>query len=100
MQTAVINIRLNPQTKKKAQAVAQGLGMSLSVLINGYLKNLIKTKTVHFDLEEQPSDYLIQCIKEAEEDIKNNRLLSFKKPKDALAYLNKIIENEQKSKKD
>lgn len=99
MQTSIVNVKVNPEVKKKAQQVAADLGLSLSALINGYLRNLIKTKVVHFDLKEEPSEYLIQSIKEAEEDIKAGRLLTFKNLKDSLGYLDKIIENEEQNKK-
>lgn len=75
MSTAVVNVKVNPKVKYEAQIVAEELGFSLSSLINGYLRQLIKTKTVHFSAsEEEPSDYLIQSLKEAEEDIKAGRV--------------------------
>lgn len=99
MYTTVVNVKIDPKTKKQAQKVAEELGFSLSALIKGYLKQLIHTKRVSFDLSEEPSEYLIQSIKEAEEDIKAGRVISFKNPDDALTYLDKMIKNEQKSKK-
>lgn len=99
MNSAVVNVKVNPDVKKKAQQVAQNLGLTLSALINGYLKHLVKTQTVYFDLREEPSEYLLACIKEAQKDIKNKKTISFKNPKDALTYLDNIIDNEQKSKK-
>ncbi|EKD85343.1 MAG: hypothetical protein ACD_38C00038G0007 [uncultured bacterium] len=98
MNTAVINIKINPQVKKDAQKVAGKLGLSLSSLINGYLRQLIKTKTVTFSLREEPSEYMIQALKESRKDIKAGRVISFKKPNDALDYLDKIIADEKKSK--
>src|SRR3989338_1019477 len=98
MNTAVINIKINPQVKKDAQKVAGKLGLSLSSLINGYLRQLIKTKTVTFSLREEPSEYMIQALKESRKDIKAGRVISFKKPNHALDYLDKIIADEKKSK--
>ena len=98
MNTAVINIKINPQVKKDAQKVAGKLGLSLSSLINGYLRQLIKTKTVTFSLREEPSEYMIQALKESRKDIKAGRVISFKKHNDALDYLDKIIADEKKSK--
>ncbi len=89
MQTAVINIKTHPETKKKAQQVAQELGISLSGLINGYLKQLIKTKRVEFSLSEEPSQYLIDSLKESQSDIKA-RMISptFENAADAIDWLN------------
>ena len=70
MNTAVINIKTEPQVKKKAQVVAEEMGISLSSLINGFLRHLIKTKTVTFTAREEPSPWLIQALKESKEDIK------------------------------
>jgi len=99
MNTAVINIKTNPQVKAKAQKVADELGFSLSGLINAYLKNLIQTKTVYFSLtSEEPSEYFLEMLKESEKDIKAGRVISFDNGDDAIKYLNTIIDDEQKSK--
>ena len=45
MNTAVVNIKVDPKVKKQAKKVALELGFSLSALINAYLRQLIKTKT-------------------------------------------------------
>ncbi|MBU0570093.1 hypothetical protein KKB40_04960, partial [Patescibacteria group bacterium] len=62
---------------------------SLSSLINGYLRSLVKTKTIHFSLQdEEPSELLIKAIKEAEEDRNAGRVSpSFDNAKDAIAWL-------------
>ena len=89
MNTAVINIRTQPDIKKAAQQVADDLGMNLSVLINGFLKNLIKTKTISLADSEEPSQYLIDSLKEAEEDIRAGRVSPlFDNADDAIAWLN------------
>lgn len=89
MNTAVINIRTNPKTKKQAQKVAEELGLSMSALINGFLKHLVKTKRVEFSVDEEPSEWMIQALKEAEEDIKAGRVSrSFDNAEDAIAWLN------------
>ncbi|OGK24958.1 hypothetical protein A3A46_00895 [Candidatus Roizmanbacteria bacterium RIFCSPLOWO2_01_FULL_37_13] len=90
MNTTVINIRTDAKLKSSAQKVAENLGLSLSALINGFLKHLIKTKKITFSVKEEPSDYLIKSIKEAEEDWKKGNYYSFKNPKDALKFLDKI----------
>lgn len=88
MNTAVINIRTDLGLKSAAQKVAEELGFSISSLVNAYLKQLVKTKTVHFSEAEEPSDYLIQLMKEAEEDRKAGRVSpSFDNAKDAIEWL-------------
>ena len=100
MNTAVVNVKVNPEVKKKAQKVAEELGFTLSSLINGYLKQLIISKTVHFNLEEKPNEYFIKSMKESVADVKAGRVISFKSGDDAIAYLDGMIaEDERKSKK-
>lgn len=89
MSTAVINIKTDPKVKAKAQKIASELGFSLSALINGYLSQLIKTKTIHFTAsEETPSEYMIQALKESEEDRRKGRYVSFGDVDDAINWLN------------
>lgn len=89
MNTAVINIKVQPDIKKRAQMVASELGFSLSSLINAYLKQLVKTKTVTFSASsEEPTDYLLQVLRESKEDIKAERVSpSFTDTDSALAWL-------------
>ncbi len=100
MNTTVINIRTQPDVKKAAQRVAEDLGINLSALINGFLKNLIKTKTISLKVSEEPSDYLINSIKEAEEDIKAGKVISFKDGSEAIKYLDEMIKDERNNIKD
>lgn len=73
MYTAVINIKTEAETKKKAQKVASEIGVSLSALINAYLKHLVRTKKVEFSLGEEPSPYLIKIMKKAEKNLKEGK---------------------------
>lgn len=101
MNSVQINVRTDRETKIEAQKVASSLGLNLSRLINAYLKEIIRSKKVEFSTKrEKPSPYLIRCIKEAEEDIKNGDYYSFNNPKDAVKFLDKIIKkSKDKAKK-
>ncbi len=88
MQTAVINIKTEPKVKKQAHEVAKELGFSLSSLIDGYLRHLIRTKEVHFRLEEIPSEYMIKELKESEKQIKEGWVSpGFDNVEDAITWL-------------
>ncbi len=97
MNTAVINIKTNPEIKAQAKQVAEELGFNLSSLINAYLRQLVKTKTVNFSVsDEVPTEYLLNMLKESEEDIKKGRVSPFfSNADDAIDWLkkNKIHEN-------
>jgi addiction module RelB/DinJ family antitoxin len=86
--TAVINIRTDISVKRKAQTIAKNLGLNLSALINGYLKQLIRTRTVVFSTREEPSEYLIKSLEQSKKDIKKGFVSpSFDNAKDADEWL-------------
>jgi len=89
MSTAIISVETEPDLKAEAQAVAAELGFSLSSLINAFLKNLTLTREVTFRAAgEEPSDYLIQALKESEEDRLAGRTSpAFDSADDAVAWL-------------
>lgn len=99
MNTAVVIAKIDPRIKEKAQKAAAELGISLSSVINASLREFIERKTVTFRTPEIPSDYLIKSLKESAEDIKMGRVISFKNPKVALKFLDKMIEDDRKSSK-
>lgn len=99
MNSAVVNAKIDPQIKKKAQKIAAEIGVSLSDVINAQLREFIEKKTITFRKPEIPSEYLIKSLKESEEDVKKGRVISFKSPKDALKFLDKMIEDDRKSTK-
>ena len=91
MNTAVINIKTEPKTKSEAQKAAKELGISLSVVINGLLKDFIRTKTVTFrEYDEIPNKQTLADIKQAEIDYKKgNTSPAFKTGEEAVAWLEK-----------
>ena len=96
MRTAVINIKTDPELKLQAQEIAADLGFSISSLINAFLKELTRTRAVSFSAaNEAPSDYLIQALKESEEDRLAGRYHSFSNANDAVAFLDNIIERKK-----
>lgn len=50
MSKTVINIKADREVKIKAQRVAKRLGVPLSLVINNYLRDFVRTKEVHFSL--------------------------------------------------
>lgn len=57
-----------------------------------------KTKIEAKRVAEEPTDYFKQLMKEADEDIKAGRVISFKNPQEEFRYLDKLIENDKKFK--
>ena len=92
MQTTAIYIKTDPEVKTKAQKVAKELGFSLSSLLNAWLRQLIKNKTVTFSVreDETPNAYLKSVMKKAEENYrKGNTSPVFSNVEDELKWLEK-----------
>ncbi len=96
MNTAIINIKISPKEKQEAQAVAESLGIPLSNIIKGFIKQFVRTKTITFSAEE-PNEYFIQSLKQSERDVKAGRVVSFTSGKEALKYLDQEIKNDTKT---
>lgn len=74
MNTEVINIKIDPALKRQAQRVSDELGLTISSLFKGFLKQLVDSKEIVLRVSEQPSDYLIKSLREAAADVKTGRL--------------------------
>lgn len=72
MSTAVINIKIESGVKAKAKKVAEELGFNLSAVLNGYLRQFVRTKRINFSLEE-PSERLIKAMKKGKLDWKSGK---------------------------
>ena len=89
MNTSMITIKIDPVTKRKAQAVAKKMGLSLSVVVKGYLAQVIRTKTAVFT-DEIPNKYMIKALEESRKDVKEGFVSpSFKTAKEAIEWLKK-----------
>lgn len=90
MNTTVVNFKTDAKVKRGAQAVARDLGFSLSSLLNAYMRNLVRTRTVAFtdDVSLEPMPYLKRIIKQSEKDIKAGRVSpAFSSAKESIAWL-------------
>lgn len=98
MNTAVINIKTDPTIKKQVQKKANELGLSLSSVINVYLRKFLTARTVEFtdDVRLEPTAYLKRALRQSEKDIKEGRVISFSPPSEALSYLDRMIAHGEK----
>lgn len=89
MNTAAIYIKTDPQVKMKAQKVAKELGLSLSALLNGWLRQLIKNKTVTFSARDEiPNEYFKRTLAKARKNWKEGKTSPiFDNIKDNLKWL-------------
>lgn len=88
MSSVVINIKTEQATKQEAQKIASDLGLSLSGVINGFLKQFVRDKAILFTLNENnPSPFLLNRVKSAKQGRKKSDFYSFKNNKEALSFL-------------
>lgn len=76
MKTSVINVKTDREVKKSAQKVAEELGLSLSTVINAYLRQFVRNKEIHLTTVPHMSAELEEFLGRVEEDIKKKRNFS------------------------
>lgn len=72
----IINIKADKEIKRKAQKIADELGLSLSAVINAYLRQFIRNKEVYFRIGSTMSPELEKFLEGVEEDLKNKKNIS------------------------
>lgn len=91
MDSTAIYIKTQIKTKVSAQKVAKELGLSLSAVINVFLKQFVKTKTITFTgNDEIPNKRTLAIMKQAEENYKKgNTSPVFSDPEEELKWFKK-----------
>lgn len=69
MKTATINFKTDENTKKRAQVVADAVGIPLSNLLNAYITDLATTGQVHFMASEPMTSKMEELIEQSQNDI-------------------------------
>ncbi|PIP18270.1 MAG: hypothetical protein COX42_01805 [Parcubacteria group bacterium CG23_combo_of_CG06-09_8_20_14_all_35_6] len=88
----VINIKTDKDIKELAQKTAGDLGLSLSALINAYLRQFVRTKEAYFTLSPRMSPVLENLLGKIEIDIQRNKNISrgFSSPMETKKYLSSL----------
>jgi addiction module RelB/DinJ family antitoxin len=90
MKTAILNVKVDEQVKKRAQAVAGSFGIPLSTLVNAYLMELAETGQIHFSAVEVMTPQMEEFIESAEKEIKAGETVGpFETAEEAINYLKK-----------
>ena len=95
MNTTTIHIKTDVKTRNEVKKIAEDFGFSLTSLVNALLKQIARTKHLDLNLEENPTQYMIDSLKKSEEEVKAGKTISFKSRMDILDYLSKEINNEK-----
>ena len=85
----LINIKTDKDVKRKAQKIAEELGLSLSAVINATLKQLARNREVYFSVAPKITPQFENFLGIIEKDIKSKKNISksFSSTKKAVAYL-------------
>lgn len=91
--TDVINIKVESQIKRDAMILAEELGFTLSSVMNAFLKQFIRIRSVNFSIkgEEAFTPYALEMLKRADDDVKRGRVKSFRNMDSMRSYLDKLI---------
>jgi addiction module RelB/DinJ family antitoxin len=90
MKTAILNVKVDEQVKKRAQAVAGSFGIPLSTLVNAYLMELAETGQIHFSAVEVMTPQMEEVIKAAQKEIETGETVGpFETTEEAINYLKK-----------
>jgi len=85
----VLNVKTDDNLKKQAQQLAEELGLPLSTVVSGYLREFVQSREITFSNAPRMSPWLEKIIGEFEEDRRKGRGLSpaFSSAAQAFEYL-------------
>lgn len=86
----VISVKIDSDVKNSAQEVAKSAGLSLSTLVNAYLRQVAATRRIELYAPEQMTPNLEKLIAEVESELKEGKISQeFDNAEDFLADLKK-----------
>ncbi len=90
--SVVINFKTDPKIKKEAQKIAKEMGISLSAILNMYLRKVVKEKKIETQIDswDNLTDESKEAIYEAQADREAGRLESYS-PDKAIEVARAII---------
>lgn len=71
--TSAINVNVDKNDKEKATSILKDLGLNMSTAINIFIKQIVKTNGLPFDVKNKPNKELLAALKEGE-DIINGKI--------------------------
>ena len=106
---AVINIKVDANLKDEATRLAQTLGVPLSLVIAGGLRQFVVKQGISFftlkselgksvSAKLQPSAYLEEAITEARRERARGEQYSFSSAQEAVSFLNSLGKSKKKAK--
>ncbi len=69
----VLNVKTDVNVKKEAQKIAKDIGLPLSTVVNAYLKEFIRERSVRFSVEPQLRPEVTKTLKQTSKDYKTHK---------------------------
>jgi len=88
----MINIKADVDVKKSAQKIAHDLGLPLSGVINAFLKDFIRSRSISFSSMPHMTQALESVLGKVEDDLKTGKNMSpvFSSSREANNYLDNL----------
>ncbi|MDQ5912433.1 MAG: hypothetical protein QG568_648 [Patescibacteria group bacterium] len=67
--TTMIHIKADPRVKDEVYLIIDEMGLTLSAVVNAFLKQLIRTREVSFSAGNAMTPYMQKVIKDARSDV-------------------------------
>lgn len=85
----VLNVKTDREVKEAAQQIAKEMGIPLSIVVNAYLKDFIRTRTFSTTLEPRLKKEVGEAMEQAVHDYHKGKNVSpaFDTAKEAIAWL-------------
>lgn len=92
MNTVLLSIKTDEQTKKAIKEFATELGVSTTAFVNMVVKQAVRERRVVLDIEPRPTPYLEKIMKEADIDYAADADITHtKNPIEALSHLDRLM---------
>ena len=86
-----LNVKIDTQTKQSLKEFADELGVPVSSLVNGSIRQMLRDRRVTFSTVLEPTPYLENIMREADADLATGRnITTFTTKEEALDHLRSL----------
>lgn len=89
MSKVLLNIKTDKEVKEEASKIAKELGVPLSTVVNAYLKEFVREKSIKISIEPRIRPEIGKLLKKSSEDYRKKKNISreFASAQEAVEYL-------------
>lgn len=69
IKTTTIHIKIDERVKEEVQFIVDEMGLTVSGVINAFLRQLIRTREINFTAKNKMTPYFEKIIKESRSDV-------------------------------